>query len=279
MVGAGMSLALIPWFKLEAWTVPVPIVGAIKLQPFGLLAAIAIMVGSRYFESRARQLALSRELTNSFLGWTTGVGLVSACVLNVVMYSPELFQEIARDPRLLVRHWYGLSSYGGFVGGTSAAIIFANRREASLSALGDAWCYAFPFAWFFARLGCFVVHDHPGLPSDFFLAVDDYNGAGVARHDLGLYEVLWCLPVAAYFVWRGRRPAPVGLYLALIPLSYGPVRFALDFLRAGSSEGGDVRYFGLTPAQYLSLLLTLVGCVLCLGVWRRREDPGTAHTA
>ena len=274
-----MWLALIPWFKLEPLSVPVPFVGTIALQPFGLMAAIAILVGSRCAEWRAHQLGISSELMASFLSWTTALGLVSAYVLNIVMYSPELLARIAADPSLLVRHWYGLSSFGGFIGGTCTAIVFAYRRGGFLRALGDAWCYAFPFAWVFARLGCFAVHDHPGVASDFFLAVDDYNDLGVARHDLGLYEVLWSLAVSALFWWRSRRPAPAGLYLALIPLLYGPVRFALDFLRADAIEGGDLRYYDLTPAQYLSLALTLVGCVLCLRSRTRPDGSGSAPHA
>ena len=264
-----MPIALLPWFKLSPWPIPVPLVGPLKLQPFGLLAALAIWVGSRNVERRALQLGLSRELTRSFISWTTGLGLIAAYVLNIAMYEPGIAAEIARNPRLLITHWYGLSSFGGFLGGTLTAVIFARVRQVSLIALGDAWCYGIPFAWFFARLGCFVVHDHPGRTSDFLLAVANYNGTGVARHDLGLYEVLWSVPVACFFWWRSRRPSPTGLYLALIPMLYGPVRFALDFLRADSIDGGDIRYGDLTPGQYLSLVLTAVGCVLCLRLGRK----------
>jgi phosphatidylglycerol:prolipoprotein diacylglycerol transferase len=190
--------------------------------------------------------------------------LIAAYLLNIAMYSPEQVWAIVHQPSLLVRRWYGLSSYGGFIGGTLAAVWFARRRKLSLLALGDAWCFAFPFAWVFARLGCFSVHDHPGVPSTFFLAVADYDHSGIARHDLGLYEALASVPLAAWFWFRSHRRQATGSYLALVATYYGPVRFALDFLRAPASEGGDVRYLGLTPAQYLSLALGGVGVVLAL---------------
>jgi phosphatidylglycerol---prolipoprotein diacylglyceryl transferase len=257
-------LALIPWFKLEGWQVSLPVAGSFEVQPFGLLAALAILVGSHFAARRADELGLGREVFSSFAMWTTAVGLVSAYVLNIAMYHPELIVQLAREPARLTRHWYGLSSYGGFIGGTICAVVFARVRKTSLTQLGDAWCYGIPFAWVFARMGCFVVHDHPGVPSDFLLAVDDYNRTGIARHDLGLYEVLWSLAVCALFLRRSRRPREAGYYLAAIPALYGPVRFALDFLRADVASGGDVRYLGLTPAQYLSLALALTGCVLWL---------------
>lgn len=267
------SWLIIPWFKLEPLQLPLPFIGSLKLQPFGLLAGIAMLVGSHFGQRRAAQLGLPRTLMGDFLTHTTLFGLISAYVLQIVMYSPELVPDILRDPRALFERWYGLSSYGGFIGGTLTAWWFACRRKASLLALGDAWCFALPFAWIFARLGCFLVHDHPGLPSDFFLAVDDFNGSGVARHDLGLYEMLWSMPVALLFWICSRQRQATGYYLALLTSLYGPCRFALDFLRADTLDGGDIRYFGLTPAQYLSLLVSAIGLSLCLRLrWAMRRE-------
>jgi len=271
------ALLVIPWFKLEGWRLPIPHVGSVTLQPFGLLVALAILVGSRFAQRRADQLALPQPLIGEFILRTTVFGLLSAYALNIVMYQPEAIVEIAREPRLLLQRWYGLSSYGGFLGGALTAYVFARRRHASLLALGDAWCYAFPFAWVFARMGCFAVHDHPGAASDFFLAVADYNGTGVARHDLGLYEVIWAAGVSALFLVLNRRPQPAGMFLGLVPLLYGPVRFLLDFLRATPVEGGDVRYLGFTPAQYFSLALTVFGALFYMRLslaLRRPSESG-----
>ena len=266
-----MHWLLIPWFKLEPISLGWPDGPALKVQPFGVLAALAMLVSARFAARRAAQLGIHPSLLSSFLTRVTIVGVVSAYVLNIVMYAPDEVRQIVAQPARLLQHWYGLSSYGGFLGGAMAAWWFARRRGASLLALGDAWCFGFPFGWFFARLGCFSVHDHPGVASDFFLAVADYNGGGVARHDLGLYEVLWSVPVLLWF-WRSsleRRAA--GYYLAQLLCLYGPVRFVLDFLRAPDAIGGDIRYAGLTPAQYLSMLVAAIGMALCV---RLRAWPG-----
>jgi len=45
---------------------------------------------------------------------------------------------------------------------------------------------------------------------------------------------------------------------------YAPVRFALDFFRSTDLPNSDVRYSGLTPAQYGSLILLCAGTVLLL---------------
>jgi phosphatidylglycerol:prolipoprotein diacylglycerol transferase len=138
----------------------------------------------------------------------------------------------------------------------------------SLLVLGDLFCFAFPFAWLFGRMGCFVVHDHPGLPTNFFLAVDNYNLQGIARHDLGLYEVLWSAVMIPLLLWMGKTKRPWGFYMALVPLAYAPLRFCLDFLRESAEQGGDVRYLGLTPGHYASVLMTLTGVAVAIRVAR-----------
>jgi phosphatidylglycerol---prolipoprotein diacylglyceryl transferase len=268
-------LSLIPWFRLEPWPVPLPGVGEVAIQPFGVLAAMAIMLGTAVAQRRADKTGVPRALVDAFLTRVISVGLVSAAVLNVLMYEPEKVAQMGRA----VASWFasddrqpfpypGLSSFGGFFGGTMAASWFRHRRKVSLLVLGDLFCYAIPFAWILARSGCFVVHDHPGIASDFFLAVDDYNGEGVARHDLGLYEVLWSIVMSGVVYALGRKPRPWGFFVALVTLAYAPLRFCLDFLRAAPDDGGDVRYLGLTPGQYAAVAMLLASIAVAVRVAR-----------
>ena len=64
------------------------------------------------------------------------------------------------------------------------------------------------------------------------------------------------------------------LLTGLVALVYGPTRFVLDFLRATAEDRvttPDVRYFGLTTAQYFAL------AIFGAGVWLlflRKPKPG-----
>jgi phosphatidylglycerol:prolipoprotein diacylglycerol transferase len=266
---------LIPWFELHAWEIPFPIIGVLKLQPFGFLVAIGILFGSRVAEWRAEKTGVPRQLVADFLINTVFIGLLLCMVLNVAMYEPEKFAQMGRA----IASWFGsgekvafpypgLSSFGGFVGGTAVAFWYRHRKRVSLLVLGDIFCFAFPFAWLFGRSGCFVVHDHPGLVSDFFLAVDNYHGQGLPRHDLGLYEVIWSAVMIPTVLWLGRRPRPWGFFVAFVVLAYAPLRFFLDYLREVPAHGGDVRYFGFTPGQYVAILITLAGIAVAVRVKR-----------
>jgi phosphatidylglycerol:prolipoprotein diacylglycerol transferase len=118
-----------------------------------------------------------------------------------------------------------------------------------------------------ARLGCFAVHDHPGVRTDFPLAVAFPGGP---RHDLGLYDALWLFALAALLHALRRREVLRGGLLPLLALLYAPARFFFDFLRARDLSYVDARYAGLTPAQYACILLA------AWGLWGlARRAPGS----
>ena len=107
----------------------------------------------------------------------------------------------------------------------------------------------------------------------FPLGVEDYQVGFPpyqVRHDLGLYEVIWCLVMIPLFLWLARRERPRGFFLGLVPVLYAPVRFGLDFLRATDLEISDPRYLGLTPGHYGAIVLFLLGVMVLVRTWR---DP------
>ena len=66
-------------------------------------------------------------------------------------------------------------------------------------------------------------------------------------------------------MWDWRKAAP-GRLTGLIAIVYGPARFLFDFLRESEAGRGvstpDLRYLGLTPAQYFSLAIFAAGVYL-----------------
>ena len=71
--------------------------------------------------------------------------------------------------------------------------------------------------------------------------------------------------MAIWFSIKDKVPRHSGYYVGWMCLSYGPVRFCLDYFRHIDT---DVRHFGLTPAQYFSIGIALLG----LSILRRRKD-------
>jgi len=258
------TLLFLPWFRLEPWNIPVGPY-TLPIQPFGVLVACAVLFGARMSEWFARRQRVDPALVADFVTHLVVSGFIMSIVLNAVFYEWDSVLESWQTGHWF--KWFGMSSFGGFVGGALGVVIWKKRRHLPALQAADAAFFAFPFGWIFGRSGCFVVHDHPGRVTDFFLAVNDYHFGRPPfspRHDLGLYEILWAIVVSALFLYLSKKKRPTGFYLALVPLLYMPIRFFLDFLRVPEALGGDTRYAGLTPAQYAAIVM------LALAAWTMR---------
>lgn len=294
---------MIPYFEQPVFTV-----GPLTIAAFGILVSASVFVGIALGRWRFGGLGLDVRLGERLGWWVLLGGFAGAHVFSVLFYFPE---KIAANPLVLFKVWEDISSFGGLVGGALALWWFLRRHGSTLLprerwAYVDAVAFVFPIALMVGRLACSVAHDHPGTVTRFPLAVslatreargfieNVYQDAGRLNelppdaslatfgfHDLGWYEFLYLAVVVVPLLWwrvgqmeaRPRTGAPRAL-IGFI-LLYMPVRFMLDFLRVS-----DVRYLGLTPAQWAAL--TALGALPLL--WRvgrhGADDPAAAaHTA
>ena len=264
------SLLFIPWFKLEGWQIP-GLPEGIAIQPFGMLVATGVLLGAQVTERRSQRLGIRTDLIADFIQHVVFTGFILGHVFDRLAYEPEI---VWQDPWDLLMPWRSLSSFGGFFGAVAGAFIWKFRRRLTITVPLDQVAFGMPVGWFFGRMGCFVVHDHPGKLTDFFLAVDNYQYAGLPvgpRHDLGLYEVFWSAVMIFLFFALDKRPRPHGFFLGLIVVLYAPYRFCLDFLREV-----DTTYYGLTPGHYSSMLAFLLGITV---LWRTYRWPVTMPIA
>ena len=255
---------LIPYFDT-----PIYELGPLVLDPWAALVCFGFILGLEI--SRARGIRLGADVRDVVDGGvvTVGVGFLVGHIVHVAAYNPQLIHE--RGWIELLRVWGGFSSTGGFLGAIIGSVLFYKLiRKRDFWTHADIIAFGFPFGWVFGRLGCFLSHDHIGRRTDFFLAVDFPASSrwGGARHDLGLYEAIWTAGICAVFWALRDRPVRPGFFVALFALLYAPARFGLDFLRQSDQPGADVRWAGLTPAQWGMLAMAAAGAVV---VWQRRN--------
>ncbi len=238
----------------------VPIVGNFEITSFGVLVAIGALVGLWVFGRELARSGLPPSAGDAAMAGVFG-GLLGAKLLWV---TEHLGEEPFRD---LLFSRGGMSWFGGLLGGVGTALIVIRRQRLPIVATLAAATPALAIGHAIGRIGCFLVGDDYGRPSDLPWAVAFPQGlppTDVPVHPTQLYEALALVVVAWLLIrWR-RRKVPdaivVGRYLVLA----GSIRFAIEFIRV------NVRVVGpLTVAHLVALALMLIGvAVLALN---RRE--------
>lgn len=228
--------------------VPYLPLGPVQVEPSAILVAIAIVTGHLLLLRRAGRQGFDRQLAAGFSASMLAGGLIVGHVVKLA-YIPHAWELIKQQPLLLVRLLNGQASFGGIAGAILAGVAYLRLRGVpprQVLLWFDLIAAVFPYAWFFGRLHCVLVHDHPGIGTSSWLGVR-YPDA--VRYDLGVLEILF-LPVVLCLYWLLRRYSHIpGFYVATFLASYGAFRMGLDRLHVEV-----LRYFYLSVDQWASLL-------------------------
>jgi len=256
-------IGVIPYFEA-------PTIGPI--QPWGFFVASGVLFGIWLATKRTREQGLDPDHFANLAACILLPAFLCARLMHVFGYHWAYYQHHLGE---IWRLWEGgMSSYGGFLGAALGGVTYLVRSRMGFWHYADIASYGFIPGWTIGRVGCFVIHDHPGKVSDFILAAEmrvmpigTLQSVVQARHDLGLYDGILSGLIWLGFLYADRRKRFHGFYLGTMCVAYAVPRFFLDFLRASDLSMADTRYVGLTPAQYGSIiLLGLGGWIL----WTRR---------
>ncbi len=258
-------------------------IGSFSISPFGVMLVLAFLAG--YFQLRwgLVRLGVGDDDDASALLLAAGLGgIVGAKVYYAILYD---------DWRLLFDR-SGLVWYGGFVLAVVALLLVMRLRRLPPWPTSDALAPALALGYAVGRLGCFLVGDDYGRPTNLPVGVIFPEGvplptaanlramgaevpSGVAPdallpvHPTQLYETALALVIWGIGVWLLRRRVAPGTTVLVVIALLAIERFGIEFLRAK-----DDRFFGeFTLAQVISVAVLLAVGVLA---WRRRGPGGAA---
>jgi phosphatidylglycerol:prolipoprotein diacylglycerol transferase len=235
-------------------------IGSFEVTSFGVLVAIAALVGLWVFR---RELARS-DLPESALDAAV-YGLIGGFVGAKLLWTFEHYGDEPVMSLFLSRG--GLSWFGGLIGGVGTGLAVIRLRRLSLVSVLAAATPALAIGHAIGRVGCFLVGDDYGRPSDLPWAVAFPRGlppTAVSVHPTQLYEAIPLVLLAwALIRWR-RRGMPDQIVLGRYCIVAGALRFAIEFIRVNERVLGP-----LTIAHLVSLALIAAGMVLLgSGAWR-----------
>lgn len=240
-----MFFNMIPY--IESTTFPV---FGIVFQTWGTFVALGYALGTAIAWKRAKDKGLDPSRVLDLAFWIFIGAFVCARLFHIAFYDPMHYLSApwdAIDPRKP-----GFAIFGGFIGAAGVFFYYCKRYALDWIAYADTAIWGLPWGCGVGRIGCFLIHDHPGTLTNFVLGAKDSQGN--VRHDLGLYLSLIGFATGIWFLWLNRKQRHPGFWFGTYMIIEGISRFGLDFLRIV-----DVKYFGLTPTQYLSVPLIAVG--------------------
>ncbi|HEX8173475.1 MAG TPA: prolipoprotein diacylglyceryl transferase [Thermoanaerobaculia bacterium] len=252
--------------------------GSFEITTFGLMMFLAFVVGGWILAKEFRRAGLSEDLASSIVVAGALGGIIGAKIYYAILF---------RDWHLLFDR-AGLVWYGGLIGGFLAASWLIWRRGVDFLTAADAAAPALAIGYAIGRIGCFLVGDDYGRPTNAWFGVAFPQGAppttaeslrsfGVAVdpsippdailrvHPTQLYESFAAFVMFAILFTLARRAHRRGTLWALFLIMLGIERFLVEVVRAK-----DDRFFGsFTVAQLISVVLIVCGVGLLLTILRR----------
>lgn len=259
-------------------------IGPIPISPFGVMLVLAFLASYFQLRSGMRQLDIGEDDDASSLLFAGGLGGIAGAKIY--------YAALYRDWHLLFDR-SGLVWYGGFLGGALAFFWVIWRHRLPTWSVLDAAGPALSLGYAVGRIGCFLVGDDYGRPTDLPWGVRFAHGlppttAGYLRSEFGVavpanvpddallavhptqvYETLIGVGIWLFGLWLLRRRPPAGTVFLAVAGLLALERFGIEMLRAK-----DDRFFGpFTLAQAISVGLLVYFTVLLL---RRRHAAAAA---
>lgn len=240
--------------------------GSFEVTTFGVLVALGALAGVWVLSRELRRSGLSPDGVDAAV-----IGVLGGMAGAKIVWAVEFRGDAPFFSLLFSRG--GLSWFGGFLGGVGAGLWALRRRGIPLLPALAAAAPALAVGHAIGRIGCFLVGDDYGQPSDLPWAVAFPKGlppTTVPVHPTQLYEAAG-LAVIAWLLIRWRRTgvsdaAVFGRYLVMA----GALRFAIEFVRVNAPIVGP-----FTLAQLFS------GAMIVAGLWviitKRHGATGLRH--
>lgn len=261
-------------FYMPEW---VPFLGGAPITSFGVMMFLSFLVGGF-----AMRPLMVREGIDPEKAWdVVFMGVIGGIGGAKIYYVLLNWQQTAADPLGMIFSRGGMVWYGGFFGATALITWEAIRSKIPVGKMADVVAAPLAFGYAVGRIGCFLVGDDWGRPTDlpwgiafpqgsppttvgviersFGMTVDPElvakYGNVIPVHPTQLYEVAMSVAIGV-LLWRifDHRHRDGWLFMLWLALASAE-RFVVEIFRAK-----DDRFFGpLTVAQVISLGLIAVG--------------------
>ncbi|HEU5159647.1 MAG TPA: prolipoprotein diacylglyceryl transferase [Streptosporangiaceae bacterium] len=264
--------------------------GFIPLRGYALAIILGVVVAVWLGERRWTQRGGAAGTVVDVAVWAVPFGLVGGRLYHVITDS-QLYFGSGRNPVDALKIWHGgLGIWGAIALGGLGAYLGCRRRGVSFLALADAAAPGIALAQAIGRWGNWFNQELYGKPLNAPWAVEidfdhrpkDSLGNVLEQyrdvstyHPTFLYESLWCVGVAVFVIWAGKRfQLTHGRTFALYVAAYTVGRAWIEALRIDTAH----HVLGLRLNDWTSLIL-FVAAVAYLYVNRDKGEAAQVAAA
>lgn len=230
------------------------------------MMALAFIVGLWTASRRGLREGIPAEKIFDIGPWLIIGTIIGARALHVVTYWQE---EFAGQPFWEVfAVWQGgLVFYGGLIGATLAACMYARLKQIPVWKLADVLAPSIALGYVFGRIGCFLNGCCYGracsLPWAVTYPADNPNHPPTFPvHPTQLYDSLMNLALYVGLAWLYRHKKFNGQVFAAYLLCYAVTRSIAESFRGDYSPLHIHSALHLTPGQLVSIGIFAAGAVL-----------------
>ena len=237
-----------------------------QLRSYGIVVAIALLVGIWWSAREAERRGFSRALVYD-LAWVASLaGFAGARLWFAFFSEPALFLA---EPWEIFAVWRGgLAFQGALVGGFLAGLWFIRRRALPFWRLAGAVVPGLALGQAVGQIACLLNGDSYGKPTTVSWAIvythpQALAPLGVPLHPVEVYELVGYFLVFLVVQRVARSAGREGQALVVYAVLYGVTRFAMEFFR-----GAPPVVAGILVPQAVSVLLVAAGLI---GAWLGRQ--------
>ena len=226
--------------------------GHFAIHSYGVCVALGFLVGLTLATRRAKAEGLPSETISNLGVWLIIAGMLGGKLFHVIFFWNDVLAGWRFSGVASLRE--GFVFYGGFIGASVATIVYCRRHQLPLWKVADIFAPSVALGHAFGRLGCFFNGCCYGRACDLPWAIH-FPGHATAVHPTQLYEVTSNLLIFAGLSVCYRHKRFDGQVWWLYVLSYGVLRFGVEFFR------GDYPYHlagGFTIGQAIAAVLIVI---------------------
>jgi phosphatidylglycerol---prolipoprotein diacylglyceryl transferase len=235
----------------------------LDIHTYGVLVAMGFLVGLAVAARNARFQGLNPELISDLGVWLVIGGMAGGKLFHVVFFWNDFIAGWREEGIRSLRE--GFVFYGGFIGASVAGLVYTRIKQIEFWKVADCCAPGVAIGHAFGRMGCFFNGCCYGKPCSFPWAVrfpPPHQIAGIPVHPTEIYEALGNVLIFLGLTANFRRKKFDGQIWWWYVLSYGVLRFCVEFFRGDY----ETYYFGIFTFGHVvaTIMIVVAGAALIL---------------